>query len=597
LKNKESILKSLLDHLINDSKKGTVSLLSGPWGCGKTYLWLHDVQPKLEEHSTITLSLFGLESVTALKTQLMNQCLFLKVKALKDGNMERALAGVWSILAETGKKVAKGVDSLMRTNLLSGNIDPMQFVDENLSICFDDVERISSKVGIDEVLGLSNYLAEHKHCRVLLIMDEDRLKDANSEKMMTYKERVIDCYLKVETDLESAFDLFINNYSDKGAIYTFLTSNKYLILQPMITAQCQNLRTLNKSIEAVAEIASFEEIRFDPALIPSLIAFQIEMSEGKLEPTDFYNFNVMSMMILSDLAGKKIEDPRKDQKDFINKYFRTKHDYRFVRAFYNRIKYGYFERAELKCEIDPEPVPIDLLSSALSATQSDEWWYLSDKEYEKWIKQIENHLFSNDTISTAKLIRVLVYLKITSDRCGVPMRSETDERIRERLSNNASLGDESFSDEQSLFLSEAKTIWEPYLHGYDEKARAAVIASLTPTIVQSIHKQDLNNLSSQICQKPKVLAAISEQSLQALQTIFSTNRLFFHRAVSLISDELLSYQRSNIIQNVDEEIARLRRFIQDLSSSGDAGKSDRLRLKMLIDKFPSSEQAFPESEK
>jgi ABC-type iron transport system FetAB ATPase subunit len=68
MKNRELICSTLIDHLTSSTvNRGTVSILSGPWGCGKTYLWNKDILPQLSGKAIITLSLFGLESMTALK--------------------------------------------------------------------------------------------------------------------------------------------------------------------------------------------------------------------------------------------------------------------------------------------------------------------------------------------------------------------------------------------------------------------------------------------------------------------------------------------------------------------------------------------------
>ncbi|MCK5345100.1 MAG: hypothetical protein KAR20_16940, partial [Candidatus Heimdallarchaeota archaeon] len=451
MKNKELIRSVLHERLTDNSlKHGTVSVLSGPWGCGKTYLWLNDILPLLSGKSAITLSLFGLESIAALKTQLMNQCLILKACSLGEGKLKRALSGSKNLLLEGFKKALKGVDSVIGTNLLSWNIDPLQLVDENLIVCFDDIERISSKIGLDEVFGLTNYLAEHKHCKVLLIMNEEALlknDNPNAKTMLKYKERLVDYHLQVNTDLESAFDLFSNQYSKQTELYDYLINNKLLVLQSMLTSKCENLRTLKKIIEGIAEILHQEEIELEPKLIPSMVALQIESSEGKLYDPDFYNFNEMSLMIASKFNEQETGQGgiSEKRKIFHKSYFGNSEGYYFIRAFYEQIKYGYFDWSELKKEINPESPPQDGFTLALAAPQSREWWYLSDEEYATWINQIEGYIFSNQLISTAKLITAAVYLKHAVDMSGMKLNPETDKRIRERLSNNALSGDESFN--------------------------------------------------------------------------------------------------------------------------------------------------------
>lgn len=574
-------------------ERGTVSVLSGPWGCGKTYLWLHDILPQLTGQSTITLSLFGLESIAALKTQLMNQCLVLKARALGKGSVKRALSGGKNLLLVGFKKAIMGADSVIGTNLLSWNIDPLQLVDDNLIVCLDDIERISSKVGLDEVFGLTNYLAEHKQCRILLIMNEEAIlkeENYNSKTMKKYKERVVDYHLMVDTDLYSAFDLFINQYRNKSKIYDYFHTNKPFILQPMIASKCSNLRTLKKSIEAISEVLSNKEIKLEPKLIPSVVSFQIEASEGKMRDPDFYNFNEMALMISGKMFKQKKDQGgrQEEQREFHQLYFGNSEGYHFMKEFYNRIKCGYFDWKALKNEINPEAPQADDLNVALAAPQSREWWYFSDEEYAKWIKKVEEYIFSERPIQTSQLVNSIVYLKHASERSGIDLNQKTDIKIRERLSKNALLGDESFTHENRMFLSQQKDVWEPYLDGYDETAKAAAIKSSIPDIVDVIKKENLGLFLEHIKQKPKgLIAALSEESLSALCNGFEKNRMFFNDAIIFINEELLAYRTTQIIPKVEDKISELRNFVAKFLDRKDLDNSDRNRLEMLLKKIPT----------
>lgn len=593
MKNRELILSALNERLKDDSlARGTVTVLSGPWGCGKTYLWLNDILPLLSEQNTITLSLFGLESIAALKTQLMNQCLILKARALGEGKLKNVLTGSKNLLLEGFKKALKGVDSAIGTNLLSWNIDPLQLVDENLIVCFDDIERISSKVGLDEVFGLTNYLSEHKHCKILLIMNEEALlknDNPNAKTMLKYKERVVDYHLQVDTDLDSAFDLFSNHYNNKAEIYDYLKNNKFSILQSMLTSQCSNLRTLKKSIEAVAEVLSKREIKLKSRLIPSMVALQIEASEGKFRDPDFYNFNEMSLMIASKLAKKEQGQGGRseERKAFHKSYFGDSEGYCFVRSFYDRIKYGYFDWLALKNEINPEAPQQDDLTLALAAPQSREWWYLADADYAKWIDQIEKHIFSDQLIPTVTLVTAILYLKHASDMSGIQLNPEADNRIRKRLSSNALSGDESFTHENRMFLSQQKDIWEPYLDGYDETAKAAAIKSSITDIVEVIKKEDISLFLEYINQKPKgLLAALSEESMSALRQIYAKNPMFFNDVITFINKELLASRTTQIIPKVEKKLSQIRHFVVEFLKNGKVDNSGRLRLERLLNKLP-----------
>ncbi len=68
MKNREFIVEVLSDRMKKAAPtRGAVCLLSGPWGCGKSYLWVNDILPKLTASSAITISLFGLDSIETLR--------------------------------------------------------------------------------------------------------------------------------------------------------------------------------------------------------------------------------------------------------------------------------------------------------------------------------------------------------------------------------------------------------------------------------------------------------------------------------------------------------------------------------------------------
>jgi hypothetical protein len=362
----------------------------------------------------------------------------------------------------------------------------------------------------------------------------------------------------------------------------------------MLASEHGNLRTLRKCLQIISEIVSFEEITLDPGLIPSIVALQIENAEGNLRDPDFYEFDEMLEFTTSKMIEQKKESGEQpnERLRFHGKYFGNSEGYHFVRAIYNSIRYGYLDRSALKREINPEIPPKDSLISALSAPQSREWWYLSDREYEEWIKQIEQYLFSERPITTAELITALVYLNYASERSAVPLRPETDSRIRERLDQNALSGDESFAGHSRMFLSEQEKIWGPYLDGYDEKLQKAVVKSQVSTIVAAIRDENFESFLTIINQKPEgALAAVSEEGLDALYTTFLKNRLFFNKAVSQLIHQLNTYRGSQYIKNVTEKLSQINTLITKLLNRPNLDNSDRQRLESLLKKLPATDEA------
>ncbi|MBF0231062.1 MAG: hypothetical protein HQK63_15950 [Desulfamplus sp.] len=152
MRDKESIVRALFKRLNDQSmKKRSVAILSGPWGCGKTYLWFTELMPALDESKIIYFSLFGLESISTLKEQLMNKSLLLKIKKLRTtenlSKIEVIKETIKNLFTDSERKALlkialKGTDLAIGTNILPWSYDPLELIDDNLIICLDDVERM-----------------------------------------------------------------------------------------------------------------------------------------------------------------------------------------------------------------------------------------------------------------------------------------------------------------------------------------------------------------------------------------------------------------------------------------------------------------------
>src|SRR5258708_36963008 len=79
---------------------------------------------------------------------------------------------------------------------------------EGSVLCLDDLERISATFPLQDALGYANHLAEHRDCRVLVIMNEEHLAPRFGAEQAgligAYRERVVRSYLKLETTLSEA---------------------------------------------------------------------------------------------------------------------------------------------------------------------------------------------------------------------------------------------------------------------------------------------------------------------------------------------------------------------------------------------------------
>lgn len=90
---------------------------------------------------------------------------------------------------------------------------------KNIIVCFDNIERKSDKLPLDEILGLVNLLKEDKSCNVVMIFDKDKLdkRESNNNEVSpkdwyeTYKEKVIDYEIVIDNNDEIAQEIIEDN--------------------------------------------------------------------------------------------------------------------------------------------------------------------------------------------------------------------------------------------------------------------------------------------------------------------------------------------------------------------------------------------------
>lgn len=199
-------------------------LLTGVWGCGKTYFienWKNILSKSISEDKEssilrpVYVSLFGLSTASEINQAVTREIYpFMKSKIYNIG--KTALNAVSSVafncdISKITKEKLKGEVNLELDIVSLFKSD--KTIGENRIIIFDDFERC--KVPIVDLLGYINTFVEHSNIRVILICnetvfeEEDRKKD--KELYESFKEKIVGRVFKVEPDVEAAIDYFCEN--------------------------------------------------------------------------------------------------------------------------------------------------------------------------------------------------------------------------------------------------------------------------------------------------------------------------------------------------------------------------------------------------
>lgn len=220
-------------------------LVTGDWGIGKTYLVKKLLPSEGEGRKAFYVSLFGRKS------------------------SEEVIAAVYAEMHPTGEKVQKHLEKLgeatkgmsafgfglgaagsFATNFIAASLK--KEIDSSKILVFDDLER--SAIKAKTLLGLINHYVEHHQCRVVVIAHDEKLVKGIHEA----KEKIFGQTIRVEPDLESAYEAFLAEIKNSDA-NNFLREYGPRVKAIFRESDVRSLRILRQAMFDLARL--FESLR------------------------------------------------------------------------------------------------------------------------------------------------------------------------------------------------------------------------------------------------------------------------------------------------------------------------------------------------
>ncbi len=249
----QHIYDALINHL-NMNTSGAL-LITGEWGSGKTFYIKKVLFPKIEQEKgiiPIIVSLYGVTDKAGIATKVFFAYLD-KIGGGKFLSSATWAKGAHNIL-ESVQVLKKYID-VNKLFAASGE-DLFRFLPkEGLLICFDDLERISSKINSEDFLGMVNELVENKGNKVLIIANEEVINGG-----IKFKEKTIEKTIHFNNDMSAILDSLLTNY--EGQSYQkYLSQNKDFIIKSIksnhdndviakeLRVTFANIRTLKFALE------------------------------------------------------------------------------------------------------------------------------------------------------------------------------------------------------------------------------------------------------------------------------------------------------------------------------------------------------------
>ncbi len=216
-------------------------MVSGEWGCGKTYHIENVVIPILRQEgwNPTKVSLFGIESVNEIPLRIAANYKRPESDKCKGAEKENKILWLYDWVKEKADKVvAKLTQFASSISWLESFVDVKTLVSTNSGLLYklippektviilDDIERVIDTIDIHPLLGAINDLVEQRGYKVVVIANNSYMQQKGEAKLV-FKEKVIEKTLVYEPDVVSIFkELCKKDYS--SSFTEFMTAQKAL---------------------------------------------------------------------------------------------------------------------------------------------------------------------------------------------------------------------------------------------------------------------------------------------------------------------------------------------------------------------------------
>lgn len=579
MSNRQAIVETLVTRLSASSGDGHVCLMTGEWGVGKSYLWREDVVKGLGEGqgSVITVSAFGVGDEQQLRRRLFMCSLKNRAAQMAEGDAKKALSGFGSTVWGSLKKAA---DNVLGTDFISAQVDIVDLIDDGAIICIDDLERSAEGLDMRCILGLANYLAEVKRCRVLLIAAEQGLGANDEAQLKLYRERVVDTYLVLETPLSTARNWILpsqHKAADESSVKAFAPHHDVVIAK-LDEAGHVNLRTLRRILTGLWEVHLALGEALEPSHIECYVALMVETADGRLEPDEAFYRRAQSAL---SFGGSK--EPDEDRRSaFLSRHYGSDpYSFDFSPALYDFVRNGALDTQALKAEITPEEVPQSRLQTLVAQTQESEWFFFSDAEYVQWLRALADVLSESLEDAAFTVLRAALYARIAEAKSGTKPESETWSTIRSSLTDKAERGE---SIDSGFFGAEARAYVGELLVEYQEAYDLKAVERTEQELRTLLEKRDIGDLLRALRFRPKLATMMAQPGvLRDLKGLHAVDRMFFFRVLQGIAEALSKLGEQDLSALAAWEA--FRDFLEKTTMWA-SDNSDQLRFVELRNNYP-----------
>ena len=255
-------------YLTKEISNGKVIMLSGKWGSGKTFFWKNIIEKELIQNQTekqkayVYSSLYGNRTLDKIEDNIYAQAYLCSV-----GGKNAVLSG-YEKVKDFGKrfgsfcslldvsKLVDGIDDIQQKNIKRS---VLSYLENGGIVCFDDFERKSKDIDLNDLFGFISHLAIELDCKVVIILNDDVFVGEEKNVFSRVKEKSVSKFLKYEPSIKELFETIFSNEK-----YRVLDEHKEIILKTIEETEELNARIYIQVLDNLVEwIEKEQEINDD----------------------------------------------------------------------------------------------------------------------------------------------------------------------------------------------------------------------------------------------------------------------------------------------------------------------------------------------
>ncbi|BAK74519.1 P-loop NTPase fold protein [Arcobacter sp. L] len=260
--NQKSLEKYLIGengYLKTDISNGKVIMLSGKWGSGKTFFWKNliatdELKKELSDKNSAYsyVSLYGKSSIEEIENDIFAQIYF---SAIGGDNL---VTKTFSTFTKYSKRYGNLFSSFDFSKLAEGLKEEQKENKERVAlerlkngaiICFDDFERKSKDIDLNDLFGFITNLTIEFDCKVVIILNDDVFEGEEKEVFSRVKEKSASKFLKYEPSIKELFETIFNSDEE----YRKLDEYEEIILKTIEETKELNARIYIQVLDNLVE--------------------------------------------------------------------------------------------------------------------------------------------------------------------------------------------------------------------------------------------------------------------------------------------------------------------------------------------------------